>query len=124
MQVDDDAKALEDAVEVLEFGKGSQASANARVSLKSLRRGPVADGVPHTEEAMKAAAEKLHAWLSKPGTPLRALLSILAGGGLFFAARAAEKTLRGWVASGATREGGSGCRHCPGQRRQRDCCCG
>lgn len=103
-QVDADVKALEDALEVLDFGKGSQAGASARVSLKSLRRGSAPEGVQHTEEAMKEAAKMLHDWLSKPGTPLRAMLSILAGGGLFFAAHAAEKTLRGWVASGATRE--------------------
>jgi len=102
--MDEDAKTIEAALDVLDFGKGSQATAEARVSLKSLRRAPVAVGPQRTEAEMREAAEELHAWLSKEATPLRAMLFVLAGGGLFFAAHAAEKTLRGWVGSGATKE--------------------
>ena len=103
-KIDEDAKAIEDALDVLDFGKGSQANTEARVSLRSLRRGPATTATQRTEAEMQQAAVKLHGWLRKPSSPLRAGLSILAGGGLFFAAHAAEKTLRGWVANGATKE--------------------
>ena len=49
------------------------------------------------DDDVAAAAKALHAWLSKPKCPLRALLSILAGGGAFWTAYTFEKVARAGV---------------------------
>ena len=49
---------------------------------------------------MTAAANALHAWLSKPQSALRALLSILAGGGAYWTAYTFEKIARAGVHHG------------------------
>ena len=47
-----------------------------------------------SEQAMGKAVEGMHKWLKAPTSPLRSVLSILSGHGLFFAAYTAEKTTR------------------------------
>ena len=89
-RMDEDARSIEGSLDVLDFGEGSQVATDARLSLKSLRRTPVDAAVQHTEAEIKAAAVQLHVWPSKPATALWAMPSILAGGGSFFAANAAE----------------------------------
>ena len=55
-------------------------------------------------KGIDAAVVHVHEWLSKHDTPLRGIMSILAGDGLSFAAHAADKTLHGWIGGGAAVE--------------------
>ena len=54
-------------------------------------------GETKDEEKVKAAAEKLYAWLTKEKSDLRSLLSFLSGGGLFYAAQCHEKATRAYI---------------------------
>lgn len=98
-----EARDLLPHLRVLNFGKGSETTENASY-LKTWRKQAVDARASHTEAEIKDAAKNLHAWLAKEQTPLRGILSILAGGGLFFAGYAAELTLRGWVKGGGATE--------------------
>ena len=55
-------------------------------------RAPASDAA-----ATGAAAAALHKWLAKDRTPLRGMLGLLSGGGVFYAAAVAEKTARAWL---------------------------
>ena len=102
LRVDAEAKALEGTLDILDCDKTCEAPTGFP-TLGRLRR----DRDPltqYTEAEKRAAEEKLLAWFRKPGSPLSALLSILAGEGFFFAAHAAEKTLRAWIDSRATKD--------------------
>ena len=46
---------------------------------------------------MKAAAEALYAWLNKDKSPLRQLIALLSGGGIFYVAQCHEKTHRAYI---------------------------
>ena len=95
----DEADRLMPHLRVLDFGKGSETNDGA-TTLRSVRRWGAETKVSHTAEEIKAAVSVVHEWLNKKHSPLRGMLSILAGGGLFYSAYAAELTLRGWVQFG------------------------
>ena len=97
-KADLEAKALEPYLSILNAGKGSEESAEAPTGFAGLRKSMGSSQKPPPDaRAVEAAAENFHAWLSKDQSPLRGVLYLLSGAGVFFAAHAAEKTARGWV---------------------------
>ena len=101
---------LEPHLKVLNAGKGSQQqedggavgfnNARAMAARSSSRAVPVPD-----DGAIERAAKAFHQWLSKPQTPLRALLAILGGHGAFYAAQVHEKVARAWLQEKHVTEG-------------------
>ena len=104
MQAIDDAMSLESALNVLNNCNGNQDPTSDRDLQMIQNSEPAADELQPTMEEIESAKKELHAWLNKPATPLRAMLTILSGGGFFFVAHTAEKTMRDWVASGTTND--------------------
>ena len=99
-----EAEQLLPHLQILDFGKGSENSDGA-TTLRAVRKWGTDSKTSHTAEEIKAAACAVHEWLQKKQSPLRGLLSVLSGGGLFYSAYAAELTMRGWVQfGGATAE--------------------
>ena len=95
-----EATALKPVLEVLNFGKGGEKDTGASSSLSSLKR-KKQDSAPAkpmpTEPAVNDAIKKLHDWLQQKQSPLRGLLTIVAGEGTFYAAHCAEKTARACI---------------------------
>ena len=124
-----EADDLEPSLQLLNAGKGSQTDAGGanqagfgRVRRERARQ---SQAQRHSEEEITQAARTFHTWLSKPTSPLRALLSYLSEGGTFYAANVAEKVARAWVehkpatvhdavAAAVTRASGSGAQVDPG----------
>ena len=80
---------------MLNAGKASLEPAEDDTSFGSVRRAAGKSGNKrYTEAQTREAARKLHAWRALPQSPLRGILSILAGGGTFFAAHAADRVGR------------------------------
>jgi hypothetical protein len=97
----DEAERLKPALEILNTGKGIEKEIS-NGSFSSLKKQKVSDASSAAkktiaEKDISDAAEQLFEWLSQDSGPLRAVLSILAGNGTFFAAHVAEKTARSWV---------------------------
>lgn len=94
-----EAGALKPHLVLLNRGKGRQEGPK-ELTMSQLKKRRVDSGpsapAPR-EEAVKAAAAEVHKWLSKDTSPLRAILSILAGNGAFWAGHVAEKTCRAAV---------------------------
>ena len=94
------AKAMQDAdallphVRVLNAGEGSEGNADYVGNLKSLTRQPDADKRQCTPEEAQASAKYLHKWLATDSSPLRGMLSVLAGDGCFWSGYASAKTAR------------------------------
>ena len=87
-----EANALLPHLRILNGGKASQEP--RKTTLGSLG---TAKEVPKTEEEVSNSAKELHAWLQQPTSTLRALLSFLSQGGVFYSATVAEKTARSYV---------------------------
>jgi hypothetical protein len=87
-----EAAALLPHLQILNGGKASKEV--KRPSLASLN---AMKEVPKNEEEVSTAAKKLHAWLKQSNSTLRALLSFLSQGGVFYSATVAEKTARSYV---------------------------
>ena len=88
---------LEPHVQVLNLGKGSQAQPDTGSFRAAKRRkGTEAAEVAATptEAELRAAAKALHAWLSKPKSPLRHLLDILSASNVFYTGHVAEMVAR------------------------------
>ena len=92
------ADALLPALEALDGGKFSVASSERTVGFAGQRKKQPDAKKPPSMPEVAAAATKFHAWLSKDQCPLRGLLACLSGGGVFFAAHAADKTARSAIA--------------------------
>lgn len=96
-------RALDEAVEIeasckaLNAGKGSQRESAHAGFNRARRATPASTQEPPKPEDLRMHATRIHTWLAKPSSPLRAIFAILAGGGAFFAAHMAEKTGRAWV---------------------------
>ena len=100
----EEAERLLPHLQILDFGKGSENNDGA-TTLRSVRRWGTDSKTSHTAEEIKAAVSAVHEWLQQQQSPLRGILSIMAGGGLFYSAYAAELTMRGWVQfGGATKD--------------------
>ena len=99
----DEAAMLKPALEVLNFGKGSEGNKDRGTTMSSLKRqknnegAAVGVGRRADADSVRAAVATLHEWLSKPNSALRGILMILAGDGVFYAAHAAEKVARSCV---------------------------
>lgn len=93
-----EAAELKPHLTLLNRGKGRQEGPK-EFTMSQLKKRRVDSGAsaPPSEEAVKAAAVEVHKWLSKETTPLRAILTILAGNGTFWAGHVAEKTCRAAV---------------------------
>ena len=94
-----EADSILPVLETLNFGKGSQADSSKGVTMSALKRKKSDEGGVHvkplpSEEEVKSAVFKLHEWLSREHTVLRAVISILAGEGTFYGAHVAEKVAR------------------------------
>ena len=88
-------KILKPALATLNFGKGSEGG--GQVSLTALKKMKAGEQKAHDEGSVKSAAKEVHKWLMKEQSPLRAVLSLLAGNGCFWAGYAAENTMRSAV---------------------------
>jgi hypothetical protein len=77
---------------MLNGGKASQEP--RKTTLGSLG---TAKEIPKKEEEVSNSAKELHTWLQQPTSTLRALLSFLSQGGVFYSASVAEKTARSYV---------------------------
>ena len=85
-------------LQVLNAGKGGKGDGQEEsFSALKRRRTDAPPVVSVTPEKISAAAAALHAWLSLEKSPLRAILAILGGEGVFFAAHVAERVARGWA---------------------------
>ena len=96
-----EAEHLEPSLKILYAGKGSQFMADsAAIGFGRVRqeRSKQKDGPKHSQEEVEKAAADMHAFLSKPTSPLRAIMSILSGGGVFYAGNVIDKVGRAWVA--------------------------
>ena len=93
----DEAELLKPHLEVLNFGKGSEKEATTGTLSQLKRRKITAAAAAPSQEAVKAAADAVHTWLQKDMSPLRAMLSILAGSGAIWSAHVAEKVARAAV---------------------------
>jgi len=91
----DEATKLEPSLRILNAGKGTQAT--SRVTLSNL-------GAPkqkqRSESEVATAATALYAWLKQPRSTLRALMSFMSQGGVFYAGSVAEKAARAYVLHG------------------------
>ena len=86
----DEAELLKPHLEVLNFGKGSEKEATTGTLSQLKRRKITAAAAAPSQEAVKAAADAVHTWLQKDMSPLRAMLSILAGSGAIWSAHVAK----------------------------------
>lgn len=94
-----EAKALRPHLEKLDAGKGYL---NQRVEKGFKRKAAGSDAKPAPADAeIRTASAAVHAWLALGmQSPLRGLLMILGGGGVYYAAHAADKTFRAWLLHG------------------------
>ena len=131
----EEADALVPALEILNAGKGSQASdTNQAIGFGKFRKiagGGNSSTAPKPEQSRKAASD-LYGWLKKEASPLRAVLNLLGGHGAFFAAMVSERTARAWAEhkpataedamdAAAARSGGCSTSR-PSARREDDAC--
>ena len=86
---------LQPHVVALDRGK---ASANQRVTLGSLSSTQAVPAARRDEDQVTAATV-VHAWLTKPSSPLRTVLAVLSMGGAFYVASVHEKVGRAAVAA-------------------------
>jgi len=89
--------ALEPHVQMLNLGKGSQTQPDTgsfRAAKRSRGTESAEVAKTPTEEELRAAAKALHAWLSKPKSPLRHLLDILSASNVFYTGHVAEMVAR------------------------------
>ena len=95
-----EAEALAPSLKILAAGKGRQTGVESSgIGFGKLRKekAKLKDTPKHTAEEIDAAAKAVYAWLTKPQSPLRAVLSIQSSGGSFYAANIADKVARAWV---------------------------
>ena len=96
-----EAEQLEPLLKTLYAGKGSQPAAeNKATGFSRIRKDHAKqkDAPKYSQQDLENAARGLHEWLSKPTSPLRAIMSFLSAGGVFYTANVAEKVGRAWVA--------------------------
>ena len=86
---------LSPALLVLNAGKGSKTA--AKVTITTLGN---AKSTPKNKDDVIKAANELYAWLSQKKSTLRALLSFMSQGGVFYAATVAEKAARAYILHG------------------------
>ena len=106
-KVNAEANALKPALIILNAGKGSHKAADAPVSFASAKKRH-RDGAPvvknHSHEDIEGSAKAVYAWLKKEASPLRAVLHILSGAGVYYAANVQEKVARSWIETNAISE--------------------
>ena len=86
----EEAAGLRGHLQILNAGLASSAYTGGFSPLKRKRTAAPVATMP-TEDELRAAAAAVHGWLQKPASPLRAILTILCGKGVFFAAHVVEK---------------------------------
>ena len=99
------AKAMHEAagllpdLQVLNGGKASQTERKITISTLGMKKEP-----GKTEAEVGQASKTLYTWLANGNSTLRALLSFLSQGGVFYAATCAEKAARSYVKHGSATE--------------------
>ena len=96
-----EADELAPSLKILAVGKGRQAGTDSSgIGFGKLRKekAKLKDAPGHTPQDVEAATRAVHAWLMKPESPLRGVLSILSSGGAFYSGNVADKVARAWVA--------------------------
>lgn len=94
-----EGKQLEKSLVILNAGKGSERTGEELAGFGKFRAAAAQPEAPpqQSETAVKRAAAELHAWLSLEKSPLRAVLALMSGHGVFYAAQVNEKVARGWI---------------------------
>ena len=91
----DEADTLKPHLEALNFGKGSEKQSTQFGTLSQMKKRKLETAaMPPGQDAVKEAADTLRAWFQKDASPLRAIFTILAGAGSFWAAHVAERVGR------------------------------
>ena len=124
----EEAERMTPFLKALNAGKGSQQD-NQRedAGFAAMRKRAKLSQPAHTEDAIRAAAIAVHAWLAADQSPLRAVLHILGAGGAFYVATVNEKVARAFVrarpATAATVAAAAvarGCQAAPAEQRAED----
>jgi hypothetical protein len=94
----DEASQLLPVLEIINAGKGTEGGGEAPTGFAALRRLQFQEKVEGpSPAARKKAAAAFYEYLKKESTPLRGMLALLSGGGIFYSGAVAEKTARAWI---------------------------